>query len=108
MSEITKFKTKTRQAEVRINTPERDVMDITPSDHFAWYPFLASLLRDRGMTFKASYTTREVAEIFEVTTWSIRDLVASGRLRSHRLPAHKRFLARDLEDYLAASFEEGH
>ena len=73
----------------------------------AWYPLLSCFLRDRGLPFKASFTTREVADIFEVTTWSIRDLVATGKLHSHRLPAHKKFLAQDLENYLAASSGKG-
>jgi hypothetical protein len=79
----------------------------TQSESQTWYPLLFCFLRDRGMAFKASFTTREAADIFEVTTWSIRDLVATGQLRSHRLPARKRFLAQDLEDYLAASSGEG-
>jgi hypothetical protein len=70
------------------------------------YPLLRSLLRDRGLTYKATYTTADVARIFGVSQRAILYLIASGKLPARDLPGWARFLPQDLEDYLNNSKKE--
>lgn len=71
------------------------------------YTLLRSLLRDRGLTYKAFYTTADVARIFGVSQRAILYLIASGKLPARDLPGRARFLPQDLEDYLRNSKKEG-
>jgi excisionase family DNA binding protein len=64
------------------------------------YPPLRGLLRDHGLTFKAAYTTADIARIFGVSQRTILYLIASGKLPARDLPGRARFLPQDLEEYL--------
>jgi len=70
------------------------------------YPLLAALLRDQGLPLKGKYTTKEVADIFEVTARAIQERMHDGRLPYRDLPGRARFLAADLEEYLRGSRQD--
>lgn len=67
------------------------------------YPLLEELLALRQMTLQATYTIREVATLFDVTTRAIQTRVASGQLASRDLPGRAKFLPTDLEEFLQNS-----
>lgn len=67
------------------------------------YPLLWEIMSIRGLSLKATYTNRNVAEIFEVSARSIQDWITSGRLISRDLPGRARFLSADLEEFLRNS-----
>jgi len=69
------------------------------------YPYLWRVLRDRGLTFLAMYTTEEVAAIFEAAPRTIEEWFQSGRIQSRSLPKRKRCLAIDLENFFRGSGE---
>jgi predicted site-specific integrase-resolvase len=49
------------------------------------------------------YTTRSIAEIFEVSVRAIQNWIAVGQLTARNLPGRWRFLTQDVEDFLQAS-----
>ena len=67
------------------------------------YPLLEELLALRQMVLKPTYTIRDVAELFGVSTRAIQSRVASGQLDSRDLPGRARFLPTDLEAFLQNS-----
>lgn len=80
--------------------------EIKADEGSASYPLLSALLRDQGFPLKGKYTTKEVADIFEVTARSIQERMHDGRLPYRDLPGRARFLAADLEEYLRGSRQD--
>lgn len=76
-----------------------------PSDHPKpnRFPFLETILSHRGLSLKAMYSLRDVAEIFQVTIRTIQQRVKAGQLISRDLPGRAKFLSADLEDFLSSS-----
>lgn len=70
------------------------------------YPLLDEFLALRQMQLQATYTIREIALLFEVSTRAIQMRVASGQLPSRRLPGRAKFLPADLEQFLRESRKE--
>lgn len=70
------------------------------------YPLLDEFLALRQMQLQATYTIRDVALLFEVSTRAIQMRVASAQLPSRRLPGRAKFLPADLEQFLRESRKE--
>ncbi len=64
------------------------------------YPLLESMLRSKGLKLQATYTCRDVADLFGVTPRTIQYKVKDGTLPSRKLIGGGRFLPIDLENYL--------
>ena len=73
------------------------------SDEEAKYPLLASLLAEKGLRLKGTYTNRDVAEIFGVAVRTIQEWVRKGCPNPRDLPGRGKFLSADLEDFLKRS-----
>jgi len=73
------------------------------SNQEAKYPLLESLLSEKGLRLKGTYTNRDVAEIFRVSVRTIQERVKSGELRVRDLPGRGRYLSGDLEEFLKNS-----
>jgi len=69
----------------------------------ARYPLLESLLAQKGMSLKGTYTNRNVAGIFDVSVRTIQDWVRKGDLIARNLPGRGKFLSEDLESFLRNS-----
>jgi len=65
------------------------------------YPLLQEILSLKGMALKWAYSTREVADIFEVSSRIIQELIAGGNLTIHDLPGRAKILPADLEAFIA-------
>jgi len=66
-------------------------------------PLLQDLLTIKGRELQATYTIRDLAQLFSVSARAIQNRVASGQITSRNLPGRARFLSEDLETFLAAS-----
>jgi len=69
-------------------------------------PLLGSLLAQKGLTFKGTYSIGDAAAMFGVSVRAIQERVSSGALQARSLPGHARFLAEDLEDFLKNSIKK--
>ena len=67
------------------------------------YPLLGELLSLRNLSLKATYTNRQVGEIFGVTIRAIQARIKNGDLVARNLPGRATFLPADLEEYLNKS-----
>ena len=67
------------------------------------YPLLEELLRLRALPLKATFTNKDIAELFETSIRTIQNLVSDGKLRNRKLPGRARFLPVDLETYIAGT-----
>ncbi len=67
------------------------------------YPLLESFLAASGIALQGSYSLRDVAELFGVSTRTVQTRVKRGELRSRNLPGRAKFLPVDLENFLSAS-----
>lgn len=67
------------------------------------YPLLGALLAACGLPLRGCYTTKDVAEIFEVSKRTIEKLQAEGTLRRRKLPGYGKCLSCDLEELLQGS-----
>ena len=67
------------------------------------YPLLEEMLALRGMRLQATYTNRDLGQLFEVSIRTIQDRVATGQLTSRDLPGRAKFLQIDLEEFLRNS-----
>ena len=67
------------------------------------YPLLETLLFHKNLPMKGTFTNADAAELFGVTVRTIQLRVRRGQLKARRLPGRSRFLAADLEQFLAAS-----
>lgn len=67
------------------------------------YPLLEQILKVLSLPLQPLYSTRDLARIFKVTVRAIQHRIEAGRLIPRDLPGHSKFLAQDIEDFLAAS-----
>ena len=67
------------------------------------YSLLESLLSEKGLRLKGTYTNRDVAELFGVSVRTIQERVTRGDLKTRDLPGRSRFLSWDLEEFLRNS-----
>lgn len=67
------------------------------------YPLLAELLEAQQRPLSATFSIADVAALFSVSPRSVQNRVASGQLQARDLPGRARFLAVDLEAFLATS-----
>jgi hypothetical protein len=67
------------------------------------YPLLQEILAIKNLALQATYTVRDIAQIFGVSIRAIQQRVATGQIAARDLPGRAKFLAQDLEDFLAAS-----
>lgn len=67
------------------------------------YPLLEGVLSAKGLPLRGVWTIADVAEIFGVRNRAIYDWIDSGKLAARDLPGRGRFLAEDLEEFLASS-----
>jgi hypothetical protein len=70
------------------------------------YPLLQEILSLQGSTLQATYTTRDLAQLFNVSARAIQNRVASGQIPSRDLPGRAKFLSEDLESFLASSVKK--
>ena len=70
------------------------------------YPLLNELLTLKGRELQATYTIRDLAQIFSVSTRAIQTRVALGQIASRNLPGRVKFLPEDLEAFLASSLKK--
>jgi hypothetical protein len=64
---------------------------------------LEALLRIKGTPLQPTYSNRDVANLFYVSTRAIQDRVASGQLTARDLPERATVLPVDLEEFLQRS-----
>jgi len=67
------------------------------------YPLLESLLAQKNLALKGTYTNRDTGYIFGVSVRTIQDWVRKGDLVGRNLPGRGRFLSEDLENFLQTS-----
>lgn len=67
------------------------------------YPLLQEILDVKSLPLKATYSIRDLAQIFGVSSRAIQQRVANGQIPSRDLPGRARFLSEDLESFLTAS-----
>lgn len=67
------------------------------------YPNLCEVLRKRGLSLQAQYTTADTARIFGCALRVIQERIHSGKWRARDLPKRGRFLSCDLEAFLQMS-----
>lgn len=70
------------------------------------YPLLQEILSLQGRPLQATYTTRDLAQLFNVSPRAIQNRVASGQIPSRDLPGRAKFLSEDLEAFLASSVKK--
>jgi hypothetical protein len=71
------------------------------------YPLLEQILAIQGLRLQPTYTTKDVAKIFNVCARAIQNRISSGQLIARDLPGRAKFLPQDLEDFLKASRKGG-
>jgi len=69
----------------------------------AKYPLLESLLAQKNLSLKGTYTNHDAAEMFGVSVRTIQDWVRKGDFVARNLPGRGRFLSEDLEHFLQNS-----
>lgn len=74
--------------------------DQLPTPH---YPFLEEMLALRGMSLQATYSIRDFARLFSVSTRAVQDWVVAEHINSRYLPGRARFLPTDIEEFLRGS-----
>lgn len=67
------------------------------------HPLLESVLAQKNLTLKGTYTNRDAGNIFDVSVRTIQDWVRNGHLIGRNLPGRGRFLSEDLESFLQNS-----
>ncbi len=67
------------------------------------YPLLQEILELKNLPLKAMYSTRDLARVFKVSTRSLQNRIASGKLTPREFPGRAKFLAQDIEEFLCAS-----
>lgn len=67
------------------------------------YSLLQELLAIKNLPIQATYTIRDLAQLFNVSVRAIQNRVASGQLTARDLPGRAKFLPQDIEAFLSAS-----
>jgi hypothetical protein len=84
----------------------RHEMPVPKPNSTVKYPLLQEILYLKGRSLQATYTIRDLAEIFSVSVRAIQTRVASGQIPSRDLPGRAKFLSEDLEMFLASSLKK--
>ena len=71
------------------------------------FPLLQTLLEQRGVAPKGIYTSRDAAQLFDVSVRTIQDWISDRKINARRLPGRGRFLSQDLEAFLESSARKG-
>lgn len=67
------------------------------------YPLLQELLDLKSLPLQATYSNRDLAQIFGVSVRAIQNRVATGQIAARDLPGRAKFLPQDIEAFLSAS-----
>ena len=67
------------------------------------YPLLEAMLAIKNLPLQPTYSTRSLADLFNVSMRAIQNRVSSGQLIPRDLPGRAKFLPQDVEEFLAAS-----
>lgn len=67
------------------------------------YPLLSEILQIKNLQLQATYTIRDLARVFGVSTRAIQNRIATGQLASRDLPGRAKCLPQDLEAFLVNS-----
>lgn len=67
------------------------------------YTLLQEILSIRNLSLQATYTIRDLANLFRVSVRAIQNRVASGQIVARDLPGRAKFLPQDIEAFLSAS-----
>lgn len=67
------------------------------------YPLLQELLDIKNLPLQATYSIRDLAQIFNVSARAIQSRVAGGQISARDLPGRAKFLPEDLELFLSGS-----
>ena len=70
------------------------------------FPLLEQILMIQGSPLQPLYSTRDLAVLFGVSHRAIQRRVQAGQLTPRDLPGRAKFLARDVEAFLACSLKE--
>lgn len=79
--------------------PIKDSQPCEPAER-SLYPLFETMLRAKGLKLQATYTCKDIANLFEVTVRTIQSKVKDGTLPSRKLIGGGRFLPIDIENYL--------
>lgn len=71
------------------------------------YPLLEAILAISNQPLKATYSIRDLADIFGVSPRAIQHRVKSGQLTPRNLPGRAKFLNQDVEAFIVASRKKG-
>jgi hypothetical protein len=71
------------------------------------YQLLEEILAIKNLPLQPMYSTRDLAQLFNVSARSVQNWTASGKLIPRRLPGRWKFLTQDIEDFLKASSGTG-
>jgi hypothetical protein len=72
------------------------------------YPLLEAMLTIKNLPLQPTYSTRSVAQLFNVSMPAIQNRVSSGQLVPRDLPGQAKFLPQDVEESLTASRKRPH
>jgi hypothetical protein len=67
------------------------------------FPLLEGMLITKNLPLQATYSTRSLASLFDVSMRAIQHRISSGKLVPRDLPGHAKFLPQDVEEFLTAS-----
>jgi hypothetical protein len=67
------------------------------------YPLLEAMLTIKNLPLQPTYSTRSLAQLFDVSMPAIQNRVSSGQLVPRDLPGQAKFLPQDVEEFLTAS-----
>jgi hypothetical protein len=82
-------------------------MAALPNNSGTTFPLLEQILAIEGLSIKSMYSVRDIAELFRVSVRAIQNRVTSGQLVPRNLPGRAKFLAQDVESFLAGSGKGG-
>jgi hypothetical protein len=84
----------------------RHEMPVPKPNSTVKYSLLRAILNLKGRSLQATYTVRDLAELFNVSVRAIQNRVASGQIPSRDLPGRAKFLSEDLETFLVKSVKK--
>lgn len=67
------------------------------------YPLLQEFLDIKNLSLQATYSIRDLAQIFDVSVRAIQNRVASGQIVTRDLPGRAKFLPQDIEAFFSSS-----
>jgi hypothetical protein len=70
------------------------------------YPLLEAMLDIKNLPLQPTYSTRSLAQLFDVSMRAIQNRISSGQLVPRDLPGRAKFLPQDVEEFLTASLKK--